>query len=414
MSTLWQPFTQMLNADPIVIERAEGVWLYTPDGRRYLDAISSWWVNLHGHSHPVIAEAIAAQARKLEHVIFAGFVHQPGIELAQKLTELLPGHLARIFYSDNGSTAVEVALKMAIQYWHNQGANKKKIINLQGGYHGDTMGAMSTAGKTVFSKPFWDYLFLTQSIPPPFPGQEELSILAFEALAKKGDVACFIFEPLLQCAGGMRIYSKEGLDVLLGICKRYDILTIADEVATGFGRTGQLFACDSLKNSVDLMCLSKGITGGFLPLGATACSERIYRAFLSDDVSKSFLHGHSYAGNPIACSAALASLDLTIASTGKRSQIAVQQAAFCCKWQGHPKLKRCQSIGTILILEFNTETVSGYFNTLGKTLYTEALSNHLLLRPLGNTIYVLPPYCITSDQLNLIYTFLIDLLEKKL
>ncbi|HPE85403.1 MAG TPA: aminotransferase class III-fold pyridoxal phosphate-dependent enzyme, partial [Chlamydiales bacterium] len=336
------------------------------------------------------------QAKTLEHVIFAGFTHDQALLLSLKLTQFLPGNMSKIFYSDNGSTAVEVALKIAIQYWQNKNMPKSKVVGFQGAYHGDTFGAMSAAGKTRFTKPFWNYLFPVESIPLPLKGFEERSIAAFLALAKKGDVACFIFEPLIQCAGGMRIYSAQALDRLLEICCAYEIIAIADEVATGFGRTGPLFAGEHLQHSADITCLSKGITGGFVPLGATACQEHIYEAFLSHDPTTIFLHGHSYTGNPIACAAGLASFELTLASGSQRAWIEAEHHKFCHKWKGHPSLKRSQVLGTILVLECKMSAPD----------YEYFLSHHIVIRPLGDVVYVLPPYCISQEELNLIYNVL--------
>jgi len=387
--TIWHPFTHYdKGRKPIQIARAKGVYLYTPDGRAILDGISSWWVNLHGHSHPHIAEKIGAQAKLLEHVIFADFTHEPATELAHRLLPLLPGSMSKIFFSDNGSTAVEAALKIALQYWHNQNIPKTKVICLKDSYHGDTFGAMSAAGKNKYNRPFWKHLFEVQQIEPE-------DLWAFE----NEQVACFIFEPLILGAGGMKTYPFEQLKALLDCCKKHNVLTIADEVMTGFGRTGTLFACENL--SPDIICLSKGITGGFLPLGATACTEQIFSAFHQN----AFLHGHSYTGNPLACTAALASLDLLL-QTGcyfARQQIAASHRAFCQKWQSHPKLKRCESLGTILVLEYHTADRD--------ELYDFFLSKNILLRPLGNVLYVMPPYCIELNELQRIYEQIIFTLE---
>lgn len=360
---IWHPFTQMQTArPPIPIVKAEGTYLYAEDGSRYLDAISSWWVNLHGHSHPYIAEKISAQAKVLDHVIFADFTHAPAVELASRLLSILPGDCSKIFFSDNGSTAVEVALKIALQYWYNQNIPKVKIICFKNSYHGDTFGAMSAAGRNVFNRPFWKHLFEVESIDPPLQGHEEASLDQLHRLLEGCDVACFIFEPLILGSGGMIIYPPNGLNTLLKCCKQHGVLTIADEVMTGFGRTSPLFACEKLTEKPDLICLSKGITGGFLPLGATACTEKIYQAFLGDHLQQAFLHGHSYTANPIACSSANASLDLLLESscTLQREMIEFCHRSFSSKWRLHPKLKRCECLGTILALEYQAES-PGYF-----------------------------------------------------
>ncbi|HOY49204.1 MAG TPA: adenosylmethionine--8-amino-7-oxononanoate transaminase, partial [Flavobacteriales bacterium] len=310
-AVIWHPFTQAQTAaEPIAIVRAEGIWLYAEDGKRYLDGTSSWWVNAHGHAHPYIAEQIHKQASTLEHIIFAGFTHEPAILLAEKLIRLLPGEQARIFYSDNGSTSVEVALKMALQYHHNRGQNRRKIISFTNAYHGDTFGAMSVGARNAFNAPFEPLLFEVLSFHPPEKGQEESCLAYMEKLLADEQIAAFIFEPLVQGANGMRMHDSETLGHLIELCRSKGVITIADEVFTGFYRTGKRFACNHLSVQPDIMCLSKTLTGGTLPLGVTAAPEFIYEAFLSDDKYKTFFHGHSFTANPIACRAALASLEL--------------------------------------------------------------------------------------------------------
>jgi adenosylmethionine-8-amino-7-oxononanoate aminotransferase len=408
-SCVWHPFTQMQTArPPIPISWAKGLYLYGEDGSCYLDAISSWWVNLHGHAHPYLTEKVKTQAERLEHVIFADFTHAPAVELAFRLLSLLPGKMSKIFYSDNGSTAIEVAIKIALQYWHNQKIPKAKVICFKNSYHGDTFGAMSAAGRNEFNRPFWNHLFDVETIDPPIKGRENVSLFQLQSIISQENVACFIFEPLILGSGGMIIYPPDGLDSLIQCCQQHHVLTIADEVMTGFGRTGTLFACQQLKETVDLICLSKGLTGGLLPLGATACTEEIFNAFLGNHLQQAFLHGHSYTANPLACSSALASLDLLLEESCflKREMIAACHRDFCKKWQWHPKLKRCESLGTILALEYQAEATS-YFQSMRDRLYHFFLSKGILLRPLGNVVYILPPYCIQVDELNLIYDHII-------
>lgn len=405
MAAIWHPFTQMKTAKaPIEIIKGKGVYLTTRDGTDYLDGISSWWTNLHGHSHSYIAEKIAHQAANLEHVIFSGFTHPPALELTDRLLPLLPGKMGKIFYSDNGSTAVEVGLKIALQYWYNKNSGRTKIVTFKGGYHGDTFGTMSAAGKNTFNRPFWNNLFDVVTITPPITGQEEKSVDELKAALSSHTIACFLFEPLIQGVSGMVIHSSKVLSHLLKMCREREVITIADEVMTGFGRTGALFACERLEEKPDIICLSKGITGGFLPLGATACRERIYQAFHSEDKHKALLHGHSYTANPIACASALASLDLlqALACKKQRKMIANAHFNFVKKWKGHPKLKRCESLGTILALEYKDKNCT-YFSTLSDSLYQFFIERKILLRPLGNVLYVLPPYCISKDELTLIY-----------
>lgn len=416
LDCVWHPWTQAQTArTPIHIARAKGTYLYSADGKAYLDGISSWWVNLHGHTHPYIVEKIRAQAEILEHVIFADFTHAAAEDLAEKLISILPGKMSKIFYTDNGSTAVEAALKMALQYWYNQDActKRKKVVCLKHSYHGDTLGAMSASGKNAFNKPFWSHLFEAICIDPPFRGKEQQSLDQLNSLLSKEDVACFIFEPLILGVGGMHIYPAEGLDALLHACRSYGVLTIADEVMTGFGRTHTLFACDQLEQEPDMICLSKGLTGGFLPLGVTACKEHIFNAFLSEKTSHAFLHGHSYTANPLACSSALASIDLLSAENchRQRESISASHRAFCLQRVQHPKLKRCESIGTILVLEYHSEESSSYFNSLRNRLYDFFLDQGILLRPFGNTLHAMPPYCITPAELQSIYNSIIQTLE---
>jgi len=412
---LWHPFTQMKTApSPLPIVKGQGAYLYSEEGKSYLDGIASWWTNLHGHSHPYIAQAIYEQSLQLEHVLFADCTHPSATTLAKRLLALLPKKFSKVFYSDNGSTAVECALKMAFQYWFNLDPNtkKKKVICFTGSYHGDTFGAMSASGKNDFNKPFWSHLFPVAMLDVPTPQTEEKILKEFLLLIERDDVACFLFEPLVLGAGGMRMYCPLALDKLITLCKKHNVLTIADEVMTGFGRTGSLFACEYLTSLPDIICLSKGITGGFLPLAATVCTEEIFHAFLGDTLHQALLHGHSYTANPLACTSALASLDLLLDPSCllQRTMIAHNHAMFCQKWQNHPKLVRCESLGTILALEYKVDD-SSYFSRLRDQLYLFFLSKGILLRPLGNVLYVLPPYCITSDELHRIYHYISHTLE---
>jgi adenosylmethionine-8-amino-7-oxononanoate aminotransferase len=331
------------------------------------------------------------------------------------LAALLPKGISKIFYSDNGATAVEAALKIAIQYWYNQNpaTKRRKVICFKHGYHGDTFGAMSVSERTLFNRPFWTHLFETVSIDPPFLGQEERSYEQLKELIRHGDIACFIFEPLLLGMGGMHIYPVAGLDALCELCSAYDVVTIADECLTGFGRTGSIFASELLQHAPDIICFSKGLTGGFMTLGATACKEYLFNAFLSDELSAAFLHGHSYSGNPLACSSALASLDLLEKEECKRQRdlIAESHKNFCLKWSYHPHLKRCKSLGTILVLEYDSKERSSYLNPLRDQLYYFFLNHGILLRPLGNVICLSPPYCIAAEELETIYQHIILTLD---
>jgi adenosylmethionine---8-amino-7-oxononanoate aminotransferase len=411
---IWHPFTQMKNATPAIpIVRGEGALLFDENCNTFIDGVSSWWVNLHGHSHPYIAQKVSEQLTTLEHVIFAGFTHKPAIELAEKLLEILPQNQSRIFYSDNGSTAVEVAIKMALQYWHNSGKPRKKIVAFQNSYHGDTFGAMSVSGRDAFTKPFHPLLFDVDFIDAPEKGKEETAIKQLKEIIAKEEIAAFIFEPLVQGTAGMKMHSPEALDKLITICKNAGILTIADEVMTGFGRTGKLFASHYLQNQPDLMCLSKGLTGGTMALGVTTCANNIYEAFLSDDKFKTFFHGHSYTANPLSCSAALASYELLISEETQQNiqRISKQHDAFLKQIFQHPQVDEARQQGTIIAIEIKTGNTSSYFSNIRDFLYNFFIEKGILLRPLGNIIYIIPPYCITDLQLETIYNAIKEVLD---
>lgn len=405
LKVIWHPYTQMQTAAaPVGIVRGEGACLYDEDGKCYIDAISSWWVNIHGHAHPYIAAKVAEQLKTLEHVIFAGFTHEPAIELAERLLALLPSNQAKVFYSDNGSTAVEVALKMCLQYWYNKGEQRTKILAFINAYHGDTFGAMAVSGRSAFTNAFEKLLFDVEFID--LPTAENIAELRTKISALKSELACFIVEPLVQGSAGMIMYEAAYLDELMQHCREEGIFTIADEVFTGFGRTGKNFASDHLKHQPDIMCFSKGLTGGTMALGVTTCTQYIYNAFLSDDRLKTLFHGHSFTANPIACAAALASMDLFVQpeTTDNLLRIVASHQAFAIQLQGHPKVRAVRQTGTIIAIEWETGNNTSYFSSLRDTLYQYFLSAGIILRPLGNIVYILPPYCITNEQLGYIYS----------
>ena len=412
---IWHPFTQEKTASPVLpIVKGEGASLFTADGKTFIDGIASWWVNLHGHSHPYIAEKIALQARTLEHVLFAGFTHPPAIELAERLLDLLPDTFSKVFYSDNGSTSVEVALKMALQYWYNQGERKKtKILALENSYHGDTFGAMAVGSRSTFTAPFDPLLFEVEHLPVPRAENLQSTIERIHLLAEKGEVAAFIFEPLVQGAAGMIMYEPEHLEQMLQVCKEHQILCIADEVMTGFGRTGRIFAIDYLKTCIDIICLSKGLTGGFLPLGVTACTKEVYNAFYADETQKTFFHGHSYTANPLSCAAAIASMDLlqTANCQEQIKSIAQAHSSFMTAIKGHKRIKNIRQRGTILAIEIDTGEITSYFNSRRNEIYSFCINKGVLLRPLGNVIYCMPPYCIKEEELISIYSVIKQLLD---
>jgi adenosylmethionine-8-amino-7-oxononanoate aminotransferase len=414
ISAVWHPFTPQLNMEPpVAIVRGQGTLLFDEDGNSYIDAIASWWVNLHGHAHPHIAKRISEQLSILEHAIFSGYTHQPAIELAEKLLELLP-HMNKVFYSDDGSTSVEVGLKMAFQFWHNERKPKTKVVAFENAYHGDTFGGMSVGARNVFNHAFEKMLFDVIHIPVPVKGEEEKSFLAMDEVLKNDDVAAFIFEPLVQGAGGMIMYEARALDVLLEKCKSKNVITIADEVMTGFGRTGKMFATDYCENKSDIICLSKGLTGGFFPLGTTLCKEKIYNAYLTSDKTKTFFHGHSYTANPLACTAALASLELfEIEKTVEKiNWLKEKMLVYRNDFSKSPNVKQARNLGTILAIEIKTPEATEYLNPLADRVHNYFPKRGIILRPLGNILYVLPPYCITQEELTKVMATISEFLSE--
>lgn len=402
---VWHPFDQMKNANILPIVRGEGTYVYDEHGKKYIDGFSSWWVNTHGHCNPHIANEISKQVQLLEHVAFGGFTHPQAVRLAKRLAEITPAAIQKFFFSDNGSTANEVALKMAIQYWYNKGEQRNKVIALKGDYHGDTFGSMSATNIDNMNTPFEPLLFESIFIDTPQKETIASTLSSLENHLKTGEIACFIYEPLVQGASGMLMHDAESLSKILTLCKQYNVLTIADEVFTGFGRTGKLFASNHLEEQPDIMCLSKGLTGGFLALGITAVTDTVYDAFYSDDKGKTFLHGHSYTGNPIACAAANGALDLFDEqhTWDNVERISKLQQELTEKLNQHPLINEARCLGTIAAIELKTAEATSYFNNKGKDAYKYFLTKGILLRPLGNVIVIVPPYCISTDDLHYIY-----------
>jgi len=415
---IWHPFTRGgSDVELPRIVRGEGAWLFTDDGRRILDAISSWWVNLHGHAHPRIAHAIAEQARRLEHVLLAGFVHEPVERLAVVLRRVVPAELKHVFFSDDGSTAVEVALKMAVQYWRNvERPEKSEIVALEHGYHGDTAGAMSVSDDSLFTAAFAGMRFPVRRVHsaycyrcPVGLKRESCNIECVNSLEKllieRGDrIAAVIVEPLLQGAGGMIVHPVEFLQRVRKLTAEHSVLLIADEVLTGFGRCGAMFASELAGVSPDVMCVSKGITGGFLTLGATLVTERIYEAFAGEDPARTFWHGHSYTGNPIACAAAMANLEIfrTEPVFERIAGIAAIHAERLPNFSRNTAVGDARTIGTMAAIELRAGD-AGYLSELRPKLYEYFVKRDILLRPLGNVIYILPPYCIEAADLHRVY-----------
>lgn len=413
LQVIWHPYTQMKTArPPIGIVRGEGALLFDEEEKQYIDAVSSWWVNIHGHAHPYIAKKVSEQLHKLEHVIFAGFTHEGAVELAERLLAMLPANQKKAFYSDNGSTAVEVAIKMCLQYWLNKGDQRTKIIAFNNAYHGDTFGAMAVSGRSAFTKAFDSLLFEVEFID--IPTKENIESLKSQISDLKSQIACFIFEPLVQGSAGMIMYEAEYLNKLMAHCRKEEVMLIADEVFTGFGRTGKPFATNYVQVEPDIMCFSKGLTGGTMALGLTTCTQQIYDAFLSDDKLKTLFHGHSFTANPIACASALASLDLfqQPETAENIARIKAAHATFADKIHNHPKIKTVRQTGTIIAMEWETGDNTSYFSSLRDKLYYYFLAAGIILRPLGNVIYILPPYCITDEQLNYVYSKIEQALEE--
>ncbi|WP_375395310.1 adenosylmethionine--8-amino-7-oxononanoate transaminase [uncultured Sphingomonas sp.] len=411
-SPVWHPFTQHGLGEPIpLVARAQGAALYTDDGRRIIDAISSWWVTTHGHGHPRIMAAIAEQSDTLDQVIFAGWTHEPAETLARGLTAIMPPALTRVFFSDSGSTSVEVALKMALGYWLNRGEPRDRILVLEHSYHGDTIGAMSVGARGVFNAAYSPLLFDVGTIPFPAEDRDRHTLDSLEA-ACRDRPAAFIVEPLILGAGGMLIYSPYLLAEMRSICARYDVLFIADEIMTGWGRTGTLLACEQAGIVPDILCLSKGLTGGAVPLAVTMASEAIFAAHWSTDRARMFFHSSSYTANPIACAAANANLAIwrdepvierVTTLAGKQRERLDTLAAL-------PRVRNARSLGTITAFELD-DPAGDYLSDLGTTLRARYAANDLLLRPLGNTIYVMPPYCVDDDDLDRIYAGIAETAE---
>ncbi|KSV91296.1 adenosylmethionine--8-amino-7-oxononanoate transaminase [Sinorhizobium sp. GL28] len=401
-STVWYPFTQHA-LEPAMrrVVRTEGAYLIDEHGAAILDAISSWWVITHGHRHPAIMEAIRMATETHDQIIFAEYTHAPAEDLARGLIEIAPPGLAHVFYSDSGSTAVEVALKMALGFFHNLGRPRNRICVLEHGYHGDTIGTMSAGERGVFNAPYAPLLFAVDRLPFPEPDQEQTTLDAFEAACATGEVAALLIEPLLLGAGGMKTYEPSVLAKLKRIAERHGSLLIADEVMTGWGRTGRLFACEQAGITPDILCTSKGLTGGALPLAATLCTAEIFEAHLSTDRRKTFFHSSSYTANPIACAAALANLAVWKEEPVREriDALTEEQRRHVARFADDPRFSDTRQFGTIAALDLKVPA-GGYLSEIGPRLRAFFRERRLLIRPLGNVIYLMPPYCVTADELD--------------
>lgn len=401
---LWHPLTQYkLGPKMLGIVRAKGALLYDEEGNEFIDGIASWYTSMYGHCNEYITKAMNMQLQQLDFVMFSGFTHQPAIALSEKLMELLPENQSKVFFNDNGSTAVEAAIKMALQYYHNKGVERDTLIAFEDGFHGDTFGAMSASGLSSYNGPFEDFLLNVKRIPVPQDDTIEATLKQLETIINNNHCAAFVFEPLVQGAAGMKFHSAKGLDALIKKCQDSDILCVADEIMTGFGKTGKNFASDYLAQNPDIMCLGKALTAGMFPLSITSCSQKVFDAFLSDEVAKGFFHAHTFSAHPLGCAAALAGLDLLNSKSivDRRNAIDRANRDFAALVVNHPKVESARSMGVILAVDLNVQM--DRYGKLRDSLYDFFLEKGVVIRPLGNTIYMVPPYVITDAQLQRIY-----------
>jgi adenosylmethionine---8-amino-7-oxononanoate aminotransferase len=411
----WHPYTQhQINSNFPAIVKGENEFLYDENGKQYIDAIASWWVNPFGHSNTYIADAIYKQLTTLEHVLFGGFTHNVVVELAEKLVQILPNNQQKFFYSDNGSTAVEVAIKASFQYHYNKGIKKNTIIAFEDAFHGDTFGAMAVSGIGLFTEAFQDSLIKVIRIPVPTKGHETVSEVALQRAISENEVAAFIFEPLVLGAAGMVMYEPEVLDKLITICKQNNVFTIADEVMTGFGKTGKNFACNYLRNQPDMMCLSKALTGGTIPMAITSFTNEIFNGFKSENINHAFFHGHTFTANPTGCAAALASIKLLENSetTENINRINASHLQFEKQIAHHKKVKTTRVLGVIFAVEIKVTEKQSYYSNLRNKFYNYFIENGVILRPVGNIIYILPCYIISDQSLQKVYSTVTNALNE--
>lgn len=402
---LWHPLTQhKTSPEMLPIKKAKGCILTDNNGKEYIDGISSWYTAVYGHCNPYITEKVAEQMQNLDQVVFSGFTHEPAIKLSEALIEILPEGQQKLFFNDNGSTATEIGIKMALQYHHNLGNDRKVMLAFEEGFHGDTFGAMSVSGLSVYNGAFEDHFISVKRIPVPDGKNNEEVIKTLKKVISEHNIAGFIYEPLIQGAAAMKFHDADGLNEILKICRENEIILVADEVMTGFGKTGKYFASDYMEEKPDIVCMSKALTAGLLPMGLTSCSQKIYEAFYSDDLAKGLFHGHTYTANPLACSAALAAVELLVS---EEIQVNIQNITranldFVKKLKDHPKLKNIRSKGVILAFELDVKT--DRYGGLRNQFFKFFMDNGVFLRPLGNTIYIVPPYVISEKELQKVYS----------
>lgn len=409
---LWHPLTQhKLHPNHLAITKAKGALLFDENGNSYIDGIASWYTCMYGHCNAYIIEKVTEQLTKLDQVVFSGFTHEPAIKMSEKLIAILPNNQQKIFFSDNGSTSVDVAIKMALQYHFNQGEKRTKIIALEDAFHGDTFGAMSVSGLSVYNGPFEDFLLTIERIDVPNQENIQQVLSKFTSILDSGEVAAFIFEPLVQGAAAMKMYDATLLDQLIKIAQEKNVLCIADEVMTGFGKTGKNFASDYLEYSPDIMCLSKSLTGGIVPMALTTCTQKVYNAFYDNEIGKGFFHGHTYSANPLGCTAISAGIDLLTSNEMQNNIVRIEKEhqLFNEKIKNHPMVKSTRQIGVIFALDLDIK-MDRYGNLRDK-LFQFFMKNGVCLRPLGNTIYILPPFVISNSELHKIYSTIKTALE---
>ncbi len=409
---IWHPLTQhKLHPEAIAIKRAKGCILYDEDGNEYIDAIASWYTCMYGHCNEYVTSRVMEQMQTLDQVVFSGFTHEPAVRLSEELIKILPDNQNKIFFSDNGSSSVEIGIKMALQYHFNNGNKRNTLIAFEDGFHGDTFGAMSVSSLSVYNGPFEDFFLDVKRIPVPNGTNDDVILETLQAILENNEVAGFVYEPLVQGAAAMKMHDAKGLDKILKFCKAHDIITVADEVMTGFGKTGRHFASLHMEQKPDVICLSKALTAGLLPMAITSCSQDIYDAFYSDDIGKGLFHGHTYSANPLACTAALAGIELlqSEAIQDNIERITASHQTFNERIKNHPKVKSTRQTGVIFALDLNIE-MERYGNLRDK-LFGFFMENGLFLRPLGSTIYIQAPYVITKEQLERIYAVIEEALD---
>ncbi|TDU43703.1 adenosylmethionine-8-amino-7-oxononanoate aminotransferase [Gelidibacter sediminis] len=409
---LWHPLTQhKLHPDTIALVKGKDCTLTDEDGNTYIDAIASWYTCMYGHCNSFVTDRVAAQMQQLDQVVFSGFTHEPAIKLSEALISILPENQNKLFFSDNGSTSVEIGIKMALQYHFNRGEKRNILLAFEDGFHGDTFGAMSVSSLSVYNGPFEDYFLEVKRIPTPNGENHKAILNILEKLVLEHDIAGFVYEPLVQGAAAMKMHNAEGLDQILKFCKAHQIITVADEVMTGFGKTGKNFASDYMDTKPDIICMSKALTAGLLPMAITSCSQAVYDAFYSDDMSKGLFHGHTYSANPLACTAALAGIELLKSETIRQNiqRISASHQGFNERIKEHPKVKSTRQIGVIFALDLNIEMER--YGNLRDRIFKFFMDNGVFLRPLGSTIYIQAPYVITESELEKVYQTIENALE---